>query len=129
VKTLIAAILLTATSVAQAAPLTVQPGESWIFVVKNGEPANAHKVAASAKPGKNQLMVTMRTILGTNMIVTNNSPVAYTFRAELFRGGKPAGVRPCTLPANNQPIFEQWQEKADAIRISRFQASGTEGQC
>ena len=128
-KTFLAAILITATSVAQAAPLTVQAGESWIFVVKNGEPANAHKVAASAKPGKNQLMVTMRTIMGTNMIVTNNSPVAYTFRAELFRGGKPAGVRPCTLPANNQPIFEQWQEKADAIRISRFQASGTEGQC
>jgi hypothetical protein len=128
-KILLAGMLLAVAAASHSAPLTVQAGDSWVFTIKDGQPADAHKVEATAKPAKGQLMVTVRAVMGTNMIMTNNSPVAYTFRAEIFRAGKPAGARPCTLPANGEPIFEQWPQEADAVRISNFRASGTEGRC
>ena len=113
----------------QAAPLTVRVGESYVFVVKNGEPAQARKVALNAKPAKGQIMVTVKPMMGTSMFMTNNSPVAYTFRAEILQGGKAVNARPCTLPANGRPIFEQWQQKADAVRIGSFKAAGKDGSC
>jgi hypothetical protein len=106
----------------------VRPGESWVFAVKNGEPVNAHKVPASAKPAKGQLLVTVRALLGTAMFVTNGSGTAYNFRAELMRGGKAQAARACSLPARGK-IFEQWDKPADAVRISRFVAAGSEGRC
>jgi hypothetical protein len=123
------ALLLLAAAPAQAAPLTVKTGETWVFTVKDGQPASARKVASSAKPAKGQIVVAVRAMMGTTMIVTNNSPVAYTFRAELLRGGKSVAARPCTLPANARPIFEQWQEKADAVRIGAFKVSKADGLC
>ena len=113
----------------EAAPLTVRTGESYVFTVKNGEPASARKVASSARPAKGQIMVSVRAMMGTMLIVTNNSPVAYTFRAELLQGGKVVAPRPCTLPANGRPILEQWKEKADAVRIGAFKRSSAEGRC
>jgi hypothetical protein len=123
------AIFMLAAAPAQAAPLTIPTGESWIFVVKDSQPTNAHQVASSAKPVKGQIMVTVKPLMGTAMFMTNNSPVAYTFHAELIRGGKPTAARPCTLPANGRPIFEQWEQKAEAVRIGAFTAAGTEGRC
>ena len=128
-RLIIAALAFVAAPAAQAQPLTVHTGETWIFTVRNGEPADAKKVEASAKPAKGQIMVTVRPLFGTNMIMTNNGPIAYTFRAELISEGKATATRPCNLPANAKPILEQWPQKADAVRISRFQASGTEGRC
>ncbi len=66
--------------------LTVRTGETWLFTVKNGEPAQARKVTPSAKIPKGQIKVAVRPMLGTAMTVTNNSPIAYTFRAELICG-------------------------------------------
>ena len=123
------ALLLLAAAPAQAAPLTVKTGETWVFTVKDGQPASARKVASSAKPAKGQIVVAVRAMMGTTMIVTNNSPVAYTFRAELLRGGKSLASRPCTLPAGGKPIFDQWQEKADAVRIGAFKVSKADGLC
>jgi hypothetical protein len=125
----IAAGLLAAASVAHGQPLTVLAGESWVFTVQNGEPTSARKVEASAKPAKGQLMVTVRALFGTNMIMTNNSPTPYTYRAELFVAGEPSGARTCALPANAQPTLEQWPQKADAVRISRFRPTGPGGRC
>jgi hypothetical protein len=126
----LAALLLLAAAPLHAAPLTVKTGETWVFVLKEGQqPANAHKVAHSAKAGKGQIIVSVRALLGTTMIVTNNSPVAYTFRAELLQGGKAIAARPCTLPANGKPIFEQWKEKADAVRLSAFKRASADGLC
>ena len=122
------ALLLLAAAPAQAA-LTVRTGETWVFTVHKGEPAKARKVAYSAKPAKGQIMVSIRAMMGTTMIVTNASPIAYTFRAELVQNGKRTAARACTLPANDRPIFEQWQQKADAVRISGFKAAGAEGRC
>ena len=126
---LIAALLLIAAAPAQAAGLTVRMGETWLFTIKNGEPAQARKVTPSAKIGKRQIKVSVRPILGTAMTVTNNSPIAYTFRAELISGGKASVARSCTLPANARPVFEQWEQKAEAVRISDFKAAGADGRC
>ena len=126
---LIAALVLIAAAPAQAAGLTVRTGETWLFTIKNGEPAQARKVTPSAKIGKRQIKVSVRSILGTAMTVTNNSPIAYTFRAELISGGKATVARSCTLPAKARPVFEQWEQKADAVRISEFKVAGAGGRC
>ena len=126
---LIAALLLIAAAPAQAAGLTVRTGETWLFTIRNGEPAQARKVTPSAKIGKGQIKVSVRPILGTAMTVTNNSPLAYTFRAELISGGKTTFARSCTLPANARPVFEQWEQKAEAVRISDFRIAGADGRC
>jgi hypothetical protein len=128
-RAMIAALLLATASTAQTAPLTVQMGETWLFTVKDGEPANVKKAAPSAKPAKGQLMVTARALFGTNMIITNNSSIPYTYRAELFVLGEPSGARSCTLPANGQPVLEQWPQKADAVRISQFKPATESGRC
>jgi hypothetical protein len=127
-KSVLSILVLTATPV-HAQPLTVHMGESWVFSVQNGEPVNARKVEPTAKAPKGQIMVTVRSAFGTNMIMTNSSANAYTFRAELLSGGKTTAVRPCNLPAKNQPILEQWPQKADAVRISHFRVTGEEGRC
>ena len=124
-----ALLLLAAAAPAQSAGLTVKTGETWFFSVKNGEPANARRVAPSAKIPKGQIKVAVRPLMGTSMVVTNNSPIAYTFRAELLSGGKANVARSCTLPANARPAFEQWQEKAEAVRISGFKAATADGRC
>ena len=128
-KLLLAINLLAVASAAQAAPLTVRTAETWLFTIDKGEPANARKVDSSAKPAKGQLMISVRAMMGTAMIVTNNSPVAYTFRAELLRGGKAEAARTCTLPGKPTPIFEQWPQKADAVRIGAFRPTGPGGNC
>ncbi len=126
---ILAPLSLLAAAPAQAAGLTVRTGETWLFTVKNGEPAQARKVTPSAKIPKGQIKVSVRAMLGTAMTVTNNGPIAYTFRAELLKDGKATAARPCTLPANARPIFEQWQQKADAVRVSNFTLAGAEGRC
>ena len=126
---LIAALLLIAAAPAQAAGLTVRTGETWLFTIRNGEPAQARKVTPSAKIPKEQIKVSVRPILGTAMTVTNNSPLAYTFRAELISGGKATLARSCTLPAKARPVFEQWEQKAEAVRISDFKVAGADGRC
>jgi hypothetical protein len=116
-------------TVSPAAPLTFGMGQSWAFTIVDGQPAHAHKVAATTKPKKAEVMVTVRAFMGTSMIATNNSRVAYTFNAELLSGEKATMARVCTLPAGAKPMLEQWEHKADAVRIGNFRAAGTEGRC
>jgi len=125
----LAAFLLFATVPAQAASVTVKTGETWAFILKNGHPVGAHKVGSSAKPATGQIVVSVRPLMGTTMVVTNNSPVSYTFRAELLQAGKAIAARPCTLPGGARPIFEQWQQKADAVRLSEFKRASADGLC
>ena len=126
---LIAALLLLAAAPVQAAGLTARTGETWIFTIKNGEPANARRVTPSAKIPKGQIKVSVRAMLGTAMTVTNNSPIAYTFNAVLISAGKATVARSCTLPPNARPSFEQWQQKADAVRIGGFKVASADGTC
>ena len=128
-KALLAGLLLLTAAPAYADALTVRTGESWVFTIRNGQPANARKVTASAKPARGEVMVTARALMGTMMVITNNSPFSYSFRAELLNGGKAVGARACTLPANARPAFEQWPQKANGVRISNFRRAARDGSC
>jgi len=123
-------LLLLAAAPVQAADLTMKMGETWVFALKNNQPANAHKVAANSKPPNGQVRATVSTLGGTTMTLTNATGIAYTFKAELIgRDGKSVAARSCALPANDRPIFESWTQVATAIRIGDFKPSGDEGRC
>ena len=128
-KTAVAMLLLVASSAAAAAPLTVRPGENWVFTISGGHPANARKVVATAKPARGQVMVSVRHLFGTTLFATNNSGVAYNFRAELLRGGKAVAAKSCALRADAKPVLEQWSQKADAVRIGKFVRAPDDGSC
>ena len=128
-KLMVAAVMMGITTAAQATALTIRPGESWVFTIKNGQPTNAQKVPATAKPPTGQVTVSVRALFGTTMVATNNSSTSYTFNAELITGKKAVAARTCTLPGGAKPTLEQWDQKADAVRISNFQAAGDEGRC
>lgn len=127
---LVLALLLTATAtMAGAKPLTIRMGESWAFQIAKGEPVQAHKVAAAAKPAKGEIMVTVKAFLGTMLTAVNGTGQGWTFKAELLNGGKASPARTCTLPASKIPTMEQWQGKqADAVRISKF-VPAKDGNC
>lgn len=128
-KTILAAALLATASVVTAQPLTVHAGESWLFKVKDGQPADTHKVEPTAKPAKGELMISVRALFGTTMIVTNNSAIPYRFSAELVPARNMAALRTCSLPTGAKPIVEQWDQKAVAVRVSNFRATENEGRC
>ena len=120
-KWLLALLLLLAPVAATAKPLTVKVGESWAFQIKGGDPVKARKVAASARPTRGEIMVTVKSFLGTMLTAVNATGRGWSFRAELLNGGKASPARTCTLPASSAPIMEQWQGKhAEAVRISKF---------
>ena len=128
-KILLATVMLAIACVAQAAPLTIRTGESWVFKVRDGQPVDAHKIGPTAKPAKGEVMVTVRSLFGTVLITSNNSSIAYSFNAELFPGTSLTAVRTCALPTGGKPGLEQWEQKAQAVRISNFRAAGNEGRC
>jgi hypothetical protein len=120
-KWLLAPMLLVAPVAAQAKPLTVKVGESWAFQIKGGDPVKARKVADSAQPAKGEIMVTVKSFLGTMLTAVNATGRGWTFKAELANGGKSSPARTCTLPKTTAPTMEQWQgRQAQAVRISKF---------
>ena len=120
-KALLAFALMLAPAIAQAAPLTVRTGETWLFSIGGGQPVKARKVEPTATPPRGQVKVSVRAAFGTMMTITNNSPQGYTFDAQLIGpDGKAINARSCTLPPNNQPALENWPQKAAAVRIGNF---------
>ena len=118
---LLASLLILSPAVAQAKPLTVRAGETWLFSIDRGQPAVAKRVVAGAAPARGQVKVSVRAAFGTMMTITNNSPQSYTFDAQLIdAAGKAVTARSCTLPPNNQPALENWPQKATAVRIGNF---------
>ena len=125
---LISSLIFAATP-AQAQGLTVKTGESWMFSISRGQPVRARKVEPSVKPPPGQVLVTLRSMMGTSLSITSNNPRAYTFRAELIGADKAVPVRSCTLPANARMSFEHWPQKATAVRISNFKLATKDGAC
>ena len=120
-KWMLALMMVAAPVAAQAKPLTVKVGESWAFQIKGGDPVKARKVAGTAKPAKGEIMVTVKSFLGTMLTAVNAPGRGWTFKAELLHNGKASPARTCTLPASAAPTMEQWQGKqAQAVRISKF---------
>jgi hypothetical protein len=119
-RPLLFALVLVA-SAAIAEPLTVRTGETWLFTIDHGEPAHARKVDATVKPASGEVEVSVRSLFGTMMTISNNSPQGYTFQAQLLgANGAAMNVRACGLPPNNQPALESWPQKAGAVRIFDF---------
>lgn len=125
------ALLVAASPVAAAKPagLTVRTGETWQFSLFRGQPVKARKANPNAKPAPGQIQVTVRSMLGTTMTITSNSPTAYTYRAELIGADKPVAARSCALPPDSRLSFESWPQKAEAIRLSDFKVAPKGGAC
>jgi len=126
---LLALLLLAAPAAAQAPGLTIRTGESWMFAISRGQPVRAHKVAPTVKPSPGQVLVSLRSMMGTSLSIVSNNPQAYTYRAELIGADKTVPVRSCTLPANGRLSFEHWPQKASAVRISDFKLATKDGSC
>ena len=121
--------LLAAPVAAQSPGLTVKTGESWMFAISRGQPVRARKVKPTVKPPPGQVVVTLKSMMGTSMSISSNSRQAYTYKAELIGAGKAVPLRSCTLPAGGRVSFEHWPEKADAVRISDFKVARKDGSC
>src|SRR4051794_12319446 len=63
--------------------LTVRTGESWIFAIQGGQPVRARKVDPSVRVARGQVLVTVRSMMGTTMTISSNNPDSYTYKAEL----------------------------------------------
>ena len=123
------ALLPAAPLSAMSANVTVRSGETWLFAIDRGHLVKARQVHASAKPGRSEILVAVRAMMGTTMTITNNSPISYTYRATLLGARKATPARACTLPANNRPVFEHWPQPASAVRLSNFKPAPNGGTC
>jgi hypothetical protein len=123
------ALLAAAPLSAKTPSLTVRTGESWVFSIQGGQPVRAHKVDPSVRLLRGQVLVTVRSMLGTTMTISSNNPDSYTYNAELIGAGKAASERACTLPAERRVSFEHWPQTADAVRLSEFLPAPAGGNC
>jgi hypothetical protein len=114
---------------AQTPGLTIKAGETWTFALYRGQPVRARKVSPSTKPSPGQVVVTVRSLMGTSLSIASNNPQPFTYKAELVGADKPVAVRSCTLPANGRLSFEHWPEKAEAVRLSNFKIAPKAGAC
>jgi hypothetical protein len=122
-------VLLASPVAAQSPGITIKTGESWMFAISRGQPVRARKVAPSVKPAPGQVLVSLRSMMGTSLSIASNNPQAYTYSAELIGADKSVPVRSCTLPANGRLSFEHWPQKASAVRISNFKLATKDGNC
>jgi hypothetical protein len=125
-----AAALAVLSSAAAAAPLTIKTGETWMFELAKGEPVRARRVNASANPARGEIKASVTSLMGTTMTIVNNSPVSYTYRAQLLGVvGKVPAARTCTLPGGAKPSLEFWPARATAVRIGSFKRADADGNC
>jgi len=123
------ALLAAAPLSAKTPSLTVHTGESWVFSIQGGQPVRARKVDPSVRLLRGQVLVTVRSMMGTTMTISSNNPISYTYKAELIGGDKPGSSRTCTLPADRRLSFEHWPQTAEAIRLSDFVPAPAGGSC
>jgi len=125
----LAALLVAAPLPAKTPSLTVRTGETWVFSIQGGQPVRARKVDPSVRLLRGQVLVTVRSMMGTTMTISSNNPESYTYRAELIGAGKTTSERACTLPAERRVSFEHWPQTADAVRLSDFLPAPAGGNC
>ena len=128
---LIASLALLAASPVTAKPkgLTVKSGETWEFALSRGQPVQARKMSATDLPREGRIRVTVRAMMGTTLTILSNNPRPFTYTAELIGGTKAVPARSCTLPADGRVSFENWPQKAEAVRLSNFRPAKREGSC
>jgi hypothetical protein len=109
--------------------LTVKPGETWEFALSKGQPVQARRVGATENPREGRIRVTLRAMMGTTLTILSNNPRPYTYTAELIGAARAVPARSCTLPADGRLSFENWPQKAEAVRLSNFKPAKREGSC
>ena len=124
-----AALLTASPLAAKPQALTVKSGETWDFMLSKGQPIRARKASPTAVPREGHIRVTVRAMMGTTMTIVSNNPRPYTYTAELVGVAKAIAARSCTLPADSRLSFENWPQKADAVKLSNFQPAKREGSC
>ena len=127
---LVALSLLVLSAPLAAKPLTVRIGETWIFTVDHGQPANARKALPTTAPARDEIKVSVQPMMGTTMTVTNTSGVDYGYRAVLVLPTGAAGpAKACAVPANGRVAIENWPVRAAAVRLSDFKAAPAGSLC
>jgi hypothetical protein len=113
---------------AKAADKNAQPGlfvgqgETWFFKVKDGQPSDARKGDGDAKPGSDEIRVSLD---GGMMEVLNGSQVPYNYQAFIAKKASDKGNRTsvCTL-LPGVTVFESWPGKLPGIRLTNFKDAG-----
>ena len=124
------ALLLLATAPASAKTLTVRMGETWVFTIAHGQPANARKIAGATVPAAGEIKVTVQPLMGTTMTLTNNSRFDYAYRAVLILpGGKAGPAKSCAVPANGRLAIEHWSRAVAAVRLGDFKPAPAGSLC
>ena len=117
----LALLAFLAASPLSAKPLTVRMGETWVFQVAKGQPAEARKVNARTSPKPGEMKVSLSSLMGTTMTISNNGRFDYAYRATLILpGGKTGPAKSCAVPANGRLAMEHWKQRVDAVRLSDF---------
>jgi len=113
-----------------AKPLTVHMGETWVFTVVHGQPADARKVLPATKPAASEIKVSVQPLMGTTMTLTNNSKFDYAYRATLIMpGGKAGPAKSCAVPAKGRLAIEHWPRPVAAVRLSDFRPAPAGSLC
>ena len=123
------ALLAASPLAAKSSGLTVKPGETWEFALSRGQPVAARKISPTTDPREGRIRVTLRAMMGTTLTIVSNNPRPYTYTAELIGGDKPVAARSCTLPADGRLSFENWPQKAEAVRLSNFRPARRDSSC
>ena len=111
--------LLTA---ALAASLTVQPGESWLFRIANGQPVAAQRVRPNAAPAPGEIKLDREAHAGDDADADQQQPR----RLHLSRDARSAATarrsspRAASSRRNNRLAMESWPQVAVAVRVSDF---------
>ena len=107
--------------------LFVRQGETWFFKVTNGQPADARKGDAAAKPGAGEIRVTLN---GGMMAVLSGSQVSYNYQAFITGKASDKGKRTsvCTLMPGIT-VFESWPDDLPGIRLANFEEASEEYGC
>ena len=125
-----ACLALLAAAPLSAKTVTVRMGETWVFTVAHGQPANARKVTPTTKPGSGEIKVSVQSLMGTTMTLTNNSRFDYAYRAVLILpSGRVGPAKSCAVPANGRLAIEHWSRPVAAVRLSDFKPAPAGSLC
>ncbi len=123
-------VALLAASPLSAKPLSVRMGETWIFTLANGQPARPRQVDGKASPAPGEMKVSLQSLMGTTMTLTNNSRFDYSYRATLILpDGKAGPAKSCAVPANGRLAIEHWSSPVAAVRLSDFRPAPAGSLC
>jgi hypothetical protein len=102
--------------------LLIKSGETWIFHLENGQPANPRTATEADKPGKDELKVSLSPDPGAMLTITNNTSQFLNYRAFITPkpGKKGTSTSVCTVMSNGRKAFEVWQNAVPAIRLADF---------